>query len=154
MLALTFSIGDDRYALDARQIVEIVPLVKLKRIPTAARHVAGLFNYRGQTVPVIDLSALCLGQTARASLTTRIILVEYPAHGTTHTLGLMAEQVTEATRRSDDEFQAAGVSAPEAPFLGGVSNTTEGLLQLVEISKLLPAEVRDSLFNEAVQAAS
>ena len=35
MLFLLFELGTDRYALDALQIAEVLPLVAIKRIPRA-----------------------------------------------------------------------------------------------------------------------
>jgi len=50
MLFLLFQLGQDRYALEASRVIEVLPLVSLKRIPQAPRGVAGLFNYRGRPV--------------------------------------------------------------------------------------------------------
>jgi chemotaxis-related protein WspB len=49
MLLLLFEIGNGRYALETSQIIEIVPLVNLKKIPTTPAYVAGLMNYRGDS---------------------------------------------------------------------------------------------------------
>src|SRR6266403_5966949 len=77
MLFLLFQLGNDRYALEAKRVVEVVPLLALKRIPQAPRGVAGIFNYRGRPVPAVDLSELALGQPANERLSTRIIIIHY-----------------------------------------------------------------------------
>jgi chemotaxis-related protein WspB len=79
MLMLVFRLGADRYALDATEIVEVLPRVPLKSIPGAPDWVAGLFSYHGRTVPVIDLALLALGRPSTAHVSTRTILVHYPA---------------------------------------------------------------------------
>ena len=78
MLFLLFELGNDRYALDVRQIAEVLPLVAVKQIPRAPQAMTGLFNYRGAPVPVIDLSQLTLGRPSARRLSTRIVLVHYP----------------------------------------------------------------------------
>jgi chemotaxis signal transduction protein len=65
MLFLLFQLNESRYALEAGCVLEILPLVEIKKLPHAAPGVAGLFYYRGAPVPVIDLSALALGRPAR-----------------------------------------------------------------------------------------
>jgi chemotaxis-related protein WspB len=60
MLLLLFEIGNGRYALEVNQIIEIVPLVKFKKIPHSPDYVAGLMNYRGKGLPVIDLNLLLI----------------------------------------------------------------------------------------------
>ena len=109
MLFLLFQLGSDRYAIEAKSAVEVVPLLALKRIPLSAPGVAGIFNYRGRPVPAIDLCALTLGRPARAQLSTRIIILRcelrvprselsHPEHGTRnaqlHLIGVIAERAT------------------------------------------------------------
>ena len=66
---------------------------------------AGLFNYRGAPVPVIDLSQLTLGRPAARRLSTRIVLVHYPDEsGGTHLLGLIAERATQTVRHEPSDF--------------------------------------------------
>ena len=45
MLFLLFELGRDRYALDALQVAEVLPLLALKEMPLAPPGVAGLLNY-------------------------------------------------------------------------------------------------------------
>lgn len=149
MLYLLLRLGNDGYALDARRIVEVVPMVNLKPLPHAQHYVAGLFDYRGQLVPVIDLCQLTGHRACRAYLTTRIVLVEYPdSKGTMHTLGLLAEGVTETIKIKDSDFQDGGIRLPAAPYLGELTKTEQGLVQLIEIEQLLPRELQDNLFAE------
>ena len=153
MLFLLFQLGRDRYALDVAQVAEVIPLVQLKALPQAPRGVAGLCNYRGKAVPVIDLSALALDRPARARLSTRLILVRYAAPGGgDELLGLLAEQVTDTIRREPAEFTPAGVDSPEARYLGPVTRDRAGLVQRIEPAQLLTPEVRAVLFQTQTEA--
>ena len=58
MLFVAFRIGCDRYVLATDVIVEVLPGLQLKPLPGTPRGVAGLCNYRGRPVPVIDPSPL------------------------------------------------------------------------------------------------
>ncbi|MBW8811724.1 MAG: chemotaxis protein CheW [Lysobacter sp.] len=62
MLLLVFHLDRDRYAIEAAQVVSVLPLVQIKTIPQAPAAVAGLFDYRGELVPAIDLCRLALGR--------------------------------------------------------------------------------------------
>lgn len=148
MLLLLFRLGDDRYAVDARQVVEVLPLVAVKQIPQAPAAVVGVFNYHGDSVPLIDLSQLALGRRSRPRLSTRIILVRHPDRcGRPQLLGLLAEQVTETMRCSASDFGESGVSVPAAPYLGPVTADGKGLVQWIEVDQLLPDDIRDLLFQ-------
>jgi chemotaxis-related protein WspB len=148
MLFLLFQLGDDRYALEASQVAEVLPLVTIKHIPQAPPGIAGAFNYRGAPVPVIDLSELTVGRPSRARLSTRLILVNYcDETGAARVLGLIAERATETTRREPTDFVASGVEAGTASYLGPVATDERGLLQRIEVNQLLPSSVRDVLFQ-------
>jgi chemotaxis-related protein WspB len=125
MLFLHFRIGDDGFALAADRIIEIVPLMKLKKMRQAPDAVAGSFEYRGRYIPVVDLCALDLRRSARRRLSTRIIVVRAP-NDEVGLVGLVAENATEMLRVDPSQF------APLAPG-------PHGLVQRVELEDLLPA---------------
>jgi len=132
MLYLLFQIGSDRYALEAGEAVEVLPLVGLKQVPQAAPGVAGIFNYRGEPVPAIDLSELTVGRPAQERLSTRIIVVDYTgAAGQRGRLGLIAERTTELMRREARDFVESGVKVGGAPYLGPVLMDGRGIIQLL-----------------------
>jgi chemotaxis-related protein WspB len=151
MLFILFEIGRDRYALSARSIIEVLPLMNLKRVPCAPIGVAGVFNYRGAPVPVVDLNEMMLGEPAARRLSTRIILVIYPLDALhPRALGLIAEHATNMIQRSVQDFMETGVESDSARYLGRVTNDTGGLIQWIEVERLLTPEVRDVLFRELV----
>jgi chemotaxis-related protein WspB len=148
MLCLLFQLGQDRYALDTGRVAEVLPLVAITPIPQAPAGVAGLINYRGVPVPAIDLSQLTIGRPAHARLNTRIIVVHYPdSRGETHLLGLIAEKVIETVRRDRTDFVPSGVTNDRAPYLGPVAADASGVMQWIDVERLLPASVRDVLFT-------
>ncbi len=152
MLFLQFQLGNDRYVLDSANVVEVLPLLGIKQIPQAPAGVAGVFNYRGKPVPVIDLSELALNRPARLHLSTRIIIVDYrSAGGARHLLGLIAEKATQTLRREPADFRDSGVTSDAAAYLGPVATDRDGLLQRIEVAGLLPASVRDVLFKQPLQ---
>jgi chemotaxis-related protein WspB len=149
MLFLLFQVGQDRFALQASHVVEVVPLLNLKKIPQAPKGVAGLFNYRGRPVPAVDLCELTLNKPAEERLSTRIIIVQYPdAGGGQHLLGLIAEQATSVMRREGSDFSDPNVRIHTAPYLGPVLMDGQGSIQWIHEQRLLSERVRDMLFSE------
>ena len=154
MLFLLFHLEKDRYALDAAQVVEVLPVVDFKGIPRAGRGVAGAFLYRGTPVPLLDLCELALGKPSRMLMSTRIFLVNYEEPGgETHLLGLLAEQATDTIRRDPADFTEPGVAVDTAPYLGPVTMDARGMIQRIEINQLLPAETRDQLFRQPLKVS-
>jgi chemotaxis-related protein WspB len=149
MLYLLFQLGDDRYAIEANEIAEVLPLVEIKRIPQTPRGVAGLFDFRGHPVPVVDLGLMAFDRPSPLRRSTRIILVHYPdAAGKRRVLGLVAEKVTETWRRDEADFAPSGISTEGARYLGPVASDSRGLIQRIVVREILSAPVRDALFQE------
>jgi chemotaxis-related protein WspB len=55
MQLLTFSIAGEPYAIEARLVIEVLPLVPARPLPQVPDYVLGIFTYRGDLVPLVDL---------------------------------------------------------------------------------------------------
>ncbi|BCQ59661.1 chemotaxis-related protein WspB [Pseudomonas sp. NFPP10] len=147
-LFLVFRIGQERYALQAVDVVEVLPRLQLKPIAQAPSWVAGVFAYRGVVVPVIDLCELTFGRPAQLRTSTRLVLVHYrgDAGQPARILGLLLEQANDTLRCDPAQFQPYGLDNRQAPYLGPVREDAQGLLQWVRVDDLLPLKVRELLF--------
>ncbi len=58
MKALLLPLGRDWYALQLEAVREVVPAPRLTRVPRVPPAVLGVFNLRGEVVPVLDTAAL------------------------------------------------------------------------------------------------
>ena len=153
MLFLQMQLDADRYALDIRQVAEVLPLVDLKAIPGAPAGVVGLIDYGGAPVPVVDLCQLLVSRAAHRRLNTRIILVHYSAGtGKQHLLGLLAERATETVRREPAEFRASGVMRASPPHLGGIALDADGAVHWIDVNRLLPESLCNCLFQPATDS--
>lgn len=151
-LFLQFRIGGDRYLLAADVVVQVLPPQPLKQVPGAPAWVAGILSYKGQPVPVIDMSHLALGQGARQVTSTRTVLVahRHEGHAPLRTLGLILEGVTETVHRNPADFMPSGLDGVQARYLGPVLQDEEGgMLQWVGVDMLLSDEVCALLFPTA-----
>ncbi|AZE59686.1 MULTISPECIES: chemotaxis protein CheW [Pseudomonas] len=148
-LFLVFHIGNERFALKATEVAEVLPRLPLKPIAHAPLWVAGIFAHRGALVPVIDLSALTFGTSAQARTSTRLVLVNYQPQSWSQArwLGLILEQATDTLRCDPAEFQPYGLDNQQAPYLGPVREDAQGLMQWIGVAELLTAEVRALLFS-------
>lgn len=164
MLFVLFHLGSERYALDASRVVEVVPLLALKRFPQSPRGVAGVFIYRGRPVPALDLCELTVGRPAQENFSTRIIIINtiFPLQttpltrgkpgeggrgsmnfkhgnipGESQLVGLIAERVTDTLRREESEFLDPGVRVATSPFFGPVLMDGAGVVQVINLEQLM-----------------
>ena len=145
MLFLLCEVDRERYALDAGQIAEVLPIVHIQRAPQSPPEVAGLVNYRGVPVPVVDLSTLLHGRPSALRLSSRVVILKWTdARGATQLLGVVAEHAVQTIRRDPADFVASGIGDGRAAAT--VASAGEGsLIQWLDVPALLPASLRDTL---------
>ena len=154
MLLLTFQAAESLYAVDVTRVVEVVPRVNLRRLPHAPDFLAGVFDYRGIIVPVIDLGILLGSAACRSLLSTRIVLVnsrsdEHAAMGTRPwLLGIIAEGVSDVVSVKPEAVISAAIQLPTAPYLGSIVALDHEMAQLIVIDRLLDETLRAAFFGE------
>ena len=91
MSMLLFYVGENGYAIESQPILRIIPAVALKKMPLAPPYFAGLLNFGGKAIPVIDFCQLIEQRATAHVLSSRIILVQDP--DAKHLLGILGEKV-------------------------------------------------------------
>jgi chemotaxis-related protein WspB len=133
-------------------VQEVAPAVRLRVCPGAPVYVAGLFNYRGAIVPVIDLSRLLANVSSAERLSTRIIVTYYErSDGGRRLLGLIAEQATQTIELEETAFAQQGLTSADAPFLGAICCENQKMIQCIHIERLMPDGLEESLFATIAQ---
>ncbi|CAG9216185.1 Chemotaxis signal transduction protein [Paraburkholderia tropica] len=156
MLFLVFELDGERYALDAREIVRVLPLQPVRAFAGTPPYIAGVIDHDGAPVPVVDLAMLALGRPSRALMSTRLVLVN-DRDGAVDTssvdtsprcLALLLESATRTQTIAAEAFAEGGIATPEARWLGPVASDAHGFVQWVKVDQLLDARVRALLFPD------
>lgn len=152
MIFLVFEMDGNPFALAANRIHRIIPFVSTRKLPHAPESVAGLLEYRGASVPVLDLSILMGFGPSPVNLSTRTILTHYidsessKPHGL---LGLVAPEAIETIKISPSALTAKGIDIRNAPYLGAIASTEGQFIQTLELDSILPEELKKSLFADS-----
>lgn len=150
ILLLKFKIGDEYYAFNTENVIEVIPVVALRQIPGTAKFVAGIFDYRGVIVPVIDLTQLTISEPAAIRLSTRIILTNFTRNdGQISILGLIAEDMTDTIDVPESTIQKTGILSEKAPHLGPIIQFEDQFIQCIELNKILSEDIQKTFFLNA-----
>jgi purine-binding chemotaxis protein CheW len=113
---LTFSLGDEVFAMDIRSVREIIQHGSMTTVPLMPGFVRGVINLRGAVVPVIDLHARFGRPPAHVGKKTCIVIFDalrtQDDRSERVELGLMVDSVSEVIT-----LDAAQVEPP--PRFGG-----------------------------------
>lgn len=148
MLHLLLDAGSDTYALATTAVVEVVPCAALKAAPGAPLAVAGILNFRGQAVPVVDCGVLLAGRPCPLRYSTRIILQRLEIGGRERILGWLGENITRVQAFEESDFVEPGARAGDFPCAGRVAALGDRWIQRLHPESVLTAEVWATLTTE------
>ncbi len=121
-------------------------MVTPRKVDHVPIYVAGIFNYRGRLVPMIDLCRLLNGTDCRPRLSTRVMMVHHTTpDGKNYPLGLMAERVTETLSRPDLDSTDV-TSTNDVPYLGNLFMDEKGMIQQIYWQPLVAEAQSTRLF--------
>ena len=132
---LIFYVGSDCYCCSCDSMLEIVPKISLKQIPQAPNYFAGILNYGGEPVPVIDLSTIIIGRESNNCMHTRIMIFKNPLEGPIKILGIIAEKIIEAREMNPALFNESGFQIKNLTFLNGIYNTEKESIQKINVNQ-------------------
>lgn len=95
MQALTFQLGAEVYALDIRNVREIIQHGPMTTVPLMPGFVRGVINLRGAVVPVVDLNARFGRPPSLPGKKTCVVIFDAQRDGERAELGLMVDAVSE-----------------------------------------------------------
>jgi chemotaxis-related protein WspB len=134
----------NRFALDARQVVEVVPRIRLQVVAGAPAWLAGACIYRGAVTPVVDLARLVHGTPCPNRWSSRVVLVRFDDSGSTLQFGLIVEKVVIGQLEVATGTKASAVAAGMAQW-GSVLLDDDGMFHLLDLTRLLTPEQRLAL---------
>ncbi len=139
---VTFSLGEEVFAVPVEVVREILDHEEAFRIPNGPDYLLGLRDVRGSGVPVIDLR-LRLGLTRTVPTAhTRVLVLDVPVEGRTLSLGMVADRVYEVTPFRRDRIEGApdiGIRW-RSDYIAGVVRRENGFVVIIDLARLLSRE--------------
>ncbi len=149
MLCLSFNIDEDIFGISVKNIIEIIPLVKIKKVPHSPESLIGLINYRGDIIPLFDISEIIKSRKSKYLLSTRIIILNNDINDSKlKYVAFLAEQVTETVEYIKENLRDPGISIANADYLGKLLMINNKSIQLINISKLINSEIINFIKKE------
>ncbi len=145
MLCLMFSVSNNRYAIAACDVVEVLAYAPLECWPGAPAGVAGVLPYRDEPMPVVDLTRLSSGGSCPLLWNTRIIVVRRPrclaaaGEAQPECIGLLVNRVWTCPM-ADAGTETTG----QAALWGQLEHDAQGFYQRIDLARLIPAAFGDA----------
>jgi purine-binding chemotaxis protein CheW len=105
MQVVMIGLGDEKFALDAGLVREIIDPVPPTRVASARSFVPSVINVRGNVIPLADLRIRFGMPAAQDSVETRIVVLEIDIENEPVLVGITADKVYEVTEISGTDVQ-------------------------------------------------
>ena len=132
---VTFTLGNEEYAVNILNVQEINRITEITRVPNSPDHVEGVINLRGKVIPVVNLRKKFHFEDKPTDDTSRIIIMEI--QGITN--GLIVDSVSEVLRIPANSVEPAPPMSAElqSQFIKGIAKLENRLIILIDLDNLL-----------------
>jgi len=138
---VTFQLGSEKYGLDIMEVKEIVDFEEIRGIPNAPVYVEGIYNLRGDIIPIISLHRRFNLQRPENTDEDSLLIITIGGME----LGIIIDHVLRVIAIESDEIQPPPqmLSGIGAEYIQGVVNQDEGYLIILDSRRLFdPDELR------------
>ncbi len=139
---LTFSLGEEMFAIGILSIREIIEYGQLTEVPMTPPFIRGVINLRGAVVPVVDLAVRFERQPRETTKRTCIVIIEVDTPKGRQDMGIVVDSVSEVL-----EIPAADIEqAPEFgsrirnDFIAGMGKVEGRFVVLLNVDRILSLE--------------
>lgn len=136
---VVFRLASEHYGVRINQIQEITKLVKITRVPRAPEYVEGVFNLRGDLIPVIDLRTRFAMPSSEHNDRTRIMVSELNQNKA----GIIVDEVLEVLQVPVgclEEMPGIVNENQAAAYVNGIVKINERLIMALDLNNILAEE--------------
>lgn len=139
---LTFTLGNEMFAIGILFIREIIEYGQVTEVPMTPPFIRGVINLRGAVVPVVDL-AVRFGRSSRdVSRRTCIVIVEVETPNGIQDMGVVVDAVSEVL-----EIPASEIEPPpefgtriRTDFIAGMGKVDGRFVVILDVCRVLSLE--------------
>ena len=139
---ITFKLGDELFAINVRQVREVLDLAQITKVPTAPAYMRGVVNVRGSAIPVVDLRLKFGLPPAPDTVNTRILVLELELDNETTVVGGIADSVHDVI-----ELEPSQINEPpriamrwRTELIQGMGKQGEQFIILLDLNKVFSSE--------------
>lgn len=138
---LIFHAGQHRCAIAVSAVECVVDVVAIEPVPGAPRAVAGIINFHGSVVPVVDPRLRFGEEACELSCSQKLVIVETPKRR----IALLADTAEHVQWIAADEMSAVEDFVPGACYVKGSLANEQGLILVYDAERLLTQPEEDAL---------
>ena len=136
---LTFSLAEEYFAVSVSNVMHILEMTKITKVPHCPDYMMGIINLRGAVVPVIDTRKKFGIGEAVISQNSCILVLNLELEGEAITIGALVDSVREVEEINDNQIKPAPSvgSRYKSEFIDGLHAKEDRFIMIVNMNKVL-----------------
>lgn len=131
---LSFILDDEEYAVPILDVREVRGWSDVRPIPRAPEYLLGVWEIRGEYIPIVDLRRRFDLSAATISVTTVVIILNDAQR---NPLGIIVDAVSEVYALNEENIKGVSKSVPISDrYIQGITQTENGHLIIIDIPSL------------------
>lgn len=139
---LSFRIGDELFSAHVSQVINILEMTKITKVPRAPEYMLGVINLRGSVLPIIDTRIKFGIKVSDYTTHTCIIVMEINIEGALIHVGSLVDSVQEVIEvEQKNILPAPNIGSKfKSEFIKGMMNINDNFIMLLDIDKVFTSD--------------
>ncbi|MBS4191151.1 chemotaxis protein CheW [Bacillus sp. FJAT-49705] len=131
---VVFQVGNEEYAIPIRFVVSIEKMEGVTPIPHLPAYVNGIFNVRGELIPVIDFERVLYNQSIQVKESTKIIVLQTDEL----LIGVVVSDTKEIINIPEGVIKQLGLIAyKKTTYFTGIANLNSRIITLIDPTQMV-----------------
>ncbi len=139
---LTFKLGEEQFGVHVGQVLNILEMTSITRVPKTPGYMKGVINLRGKVLPIIDARLKFGMEETEYTNNTCIIVMDLEMDSKTIDIGTIVDEVLSVV-----EIKTSQIEPPpsigtkfNSEFIYGMAKVEEEFIMLIDMQKVLSSE--------------
>lgn len=139
---LTFTLGNENFALNVEHVEKILEFQPVTEVPKAPEYMLGVFNLRGDVIPLVDTRIKFGMPKTEISSSTCVLVITINSEGDTIKLGALVDNVSEVVKYNTKDLLTIPTVGKQnkTEFLHGVMKLNDKFVLLLNADKIFSVD--------------
>ena len=139
---LTFKLDEEVFGINVQQVLEIVEVTPITKVPGSPKCMRGVINLRGSILPVIDTRAKFKMTDTLYTVDTCIIVLSINNNNETLLVGALVDAVQKVVELPAENIQPSDSMGVlyEEKFITGMGKTDQGFIMILDVEKVFSVQ--------------
>lgn len=143
---LTFSLGNEMFAVHVAYINQIIEVGEIFELPNVAKYIRGVLNQKGRALPIVDTRMKFNLAPTEITPMTNILVMEYVSGDEIIPVGALVDGVHEVVEIKDDQIlptPSINGAKEVKMYIDGIVNLHDKFTMMLNVNKFFQSDSLD-----------